>query len=203
MKRMIATLTMCGLILGAGASTAQNVPDTQQYGAFSGPIITKWLEHTGPDRNMLIVDPITFQDKDGTKWHVPKDAIIDGASIPRVFWTFFGPPFVGDYRRASVIHDYFCDTKSKPWEKVHRMFYLAARAGGVSHRKAKSMYAAIRKWGRKWITTVGFDGQVQTVPIPTPRASEKELAALVRWIDSKEPTLDEIDEYVDRDSRKP
>ncbi|TKX30643.1 DUF1353 domain-containing protein [Campylobacter estrildidarum] len=39
---------------------------------------------------------------------VPKGFITDGASIPRIFWSFF-PPYRSEYFSACVIHDYLCE----------------------------------------------------------------------------------------------
>ena len=36
----------------------------------------------------------------------------DGASIPRLFWSFF-PPFKSEYFSACVIHDFLCDEAKK------------------------------------------------------------------------------------------
>ncbi|HDZ5006192.1 TPA: DUF1353 domain-containing protein [Campylobacter jejuni] len=39
---------------------------------------------------------------------VPKGFKTDGASIPRLFWSFF-PPFKSEYFSACVIHDWLCE----------------------------------------------------------------------------------------------
>ncbi|MBK1999948.1 DUF1353 domain-containing protein [Campylobacter sp. 2018MI35] len=39
---------------------------------------------------------------------VPKGFKTDGASIPRIFWSFY-PPFKSEYFSACVIHDYLCE----------------------------------------------------------------------------------------------
>ena len=38
---------------------------------------------------------------------VPKGYLTDGASVPRVFWSFI-PPW-GSYGQAAVLHDYLCE----------------------------------------------------------------------------------------------
>lgn len=38
---------------------------------------------------------------------VPRGFITDGASVPRVFWSFF-PPW-GPYGQAAILHDYLCN----------------------------------------------------------------------------------------------
>ena len=76
--------------------------------------------------------------------------MINGASIPKTLWSVVGPPFVGDYRRASVVHDVACEERSAPHEEVHRMFYHAMRADGVSWRKANIMYQAVKRFRPTW-----------------------------------------------------
>ncbi len=119
-------------------------------GDFHGRVVVQWLEEDGDDREMQLLEGFSFTDDAGKVWLVPEGARINGASIPRLFWNVIGPPFVGDYRRASVIHDHYCDTKTEPWEKVHEMFYEASIAGGVPEARAKVMYAAIYAGGPRW-----------------------------------------------------
>ncbi|MGL1956294.1 MAG: DUF1353 domain-containing protein [Colwellia sp.] len=114
---------------------------------FIGDVVTKWLVFS---RKMQLLKPFLFQDKAGKQWKVKKGAIVDGASIPRLVWSFIGSPFSGKYRRASVIHDVYCQTKSEPHKLVHKMFYQAMRVDKVNYFKAKAMYFAIRIGGPKW-----------------------------------------------------
>jgi hypothetical protein len=102
---------------------------------------------------MRVVEPFGFLNVDQERWPVPVDAKVDGASIPRALWSLTGGPFEGKYRSASVIHDYYCDVRRKPWRAVHRVFYNAMRASGVSERRAKLMYAAVYFAGPHWSDT--------------------------------------------------
>jgi len=115
---------------------------------FIGEVITKWL--SGSRREMQLEEEFNFIDKNSRFWFAPKGAVVDGASIPKIFWLFIGSPFVGKYRRASVIHDVYCKTKSRPHKEVHRMFYEGVRVDGVNIVKAKTMYWAIKLGGPKW-----------------------------------------------------
>lgn len=103
-------------------------------------------------RKMRLNHAITYTDKNETEWTAPANFDINGANIPRIFWTIFGCPFVGRYRRASVIHDYYCHSKDRPHKDVHRMFYEAMLDSGVSRGKAKMIYRTIKWFGPKWKT---------------------------------------------------
>lgn len=124
----------------------RNLPKDKNI--FCGDVVTEWIA-TEP-RLMRLREEFSFIDGKGKKWTAPADSIIDGASIPRICWFIISSPFVGHYRRASVIHDVYCVTKSEPHKEVHKMFYNAMIADGVSKRKAKAMYYAVKVGGPKW-----------------------------------------------------
>ena len=116
-------------------------------GRYLGELIWKPL----PDgRIMELVSSFGFLDERQKRWPVPAGARVDGASIPQVLWSIMGGPFEGKYRDASVIHDYYCDTRLRPWRSVHRVFYNAMRVSGVSASRAKLMYAAVLYGGPRW-----------------------------------------------------
>lgn len=124
----------------------------QEYGFFRGNVQTEWLDPSGDHRRMKLLSDFAYVDPRGTEWNAPAGWIIDGASIPQLFWTLVGSPFDGAYRRASVIHDVACDRKSRPWKDVHRTFYYAMRAEGLEPGKAKLMYGVVYALGPRWRT---------------------------------------------------
>lgn len=131
---------------------------------FIGEVETRWLRNGGADRDMELLSDFSFVDARGVRWDAPKGWKINGASIPPQLWSAVGSPFVGDYRRASVVHDVQCDLRERPHKEVHRMFYDAMICDGVAPFRARYMYQAVRlfgpKWGPGWMrTTVPFFGQ--------------------------------------------
>ncbi len=116
--------------------------------SFIGDVQVLWLANE--PRKMRLTEAFQFKDENGVEWNAPIGSIIDGASIPKTFWRVIGSPFVGRYRRASVIHDVYCVTKSRPHKQVHKMFYEAMRIDGVGYFKAKAMYLAVKVGGPKW-----------------------------------------------------
>ena len=137
---------------------------------FEGTIQTEWLVHEGPDRIMLLLSDFAFVDDQGKRWLSPKGSKVDGASIPPQLWSaIVGTPLVGDYRRASVLHDVACQQKIEPHKAVHRMFYDAMIADGVDELHAQVMYTAVRSFGPKWKT--GSAGMLAgEAVLATPRA---------------------------------
>lgn len=79
---------------------------------------------------------------------VPKGHITDFASIPRLFWRIL-PPW-GKYGKASVIHDYLCDTRMRSSKETHRIFYEAMGVLGVKRWKKEVMYRAVKWFGPKF-----------------------------------------------------
>lgn len=75
---------------------------------FVGDVVTRWLRHDGEDRLMELRENFTFIESPHYIWTAPAGFIFDGTTIPRALWTVFGDPFIGDYRRAAVIHDLLC-----------------------------------------------------------------------------------------------
>lgn len=130
------------------------------------------LEWLGDGRSMRLTSPFAFIQAGGTPWPVPAGSVVDGASIPRVFWSLIGGPFEGRYRDASIVHDHFCVTRDRPWPQTHRVFYDAMICSGVAPLKAKVMYYAVYRFGPRW--TLGpsavADGFPTTAPMSGPNA---------------------------------
>jgi Protein of unknown function (DUF1353) len=114
---------------------------------FLGDLIVK-IRRDG--ENLELMQPFAFEDNEKRVWRVPKGTIVNGASIPRSLWTIAGSPLTGKYREASVIHDYFCENKRRPWEQTHEVFYDAMIANGVGETKAKLFYLAVYRFGPRW-----------------------------------------------------
>jgi len=122
----------------------KNVSDCKPE--FRGLVKTEWM----PKRRMLLLSAVMFTDKNCITWIAKQGSIIDGASIPKLFWRIIGSPFVGQFRRASVIHDVYCESKSRPHKDVHQVFYEMMLCDNVPLWKSKFMYWAVKSFGPKW-----------------------------------------------------
>ena len=173
---------------------------TGGFGAFKGSVAVRWLDDEGDSRKMQLLEPFNYTDASGGEWNVPKGWKVDGASIPPALWSVIGSPYTGPYRRASVIHDYYCDVKTRGWRATHRMFYEAMRAGGVPEVQAKTMFRAVYEFGPRWVTLKGSgleEGQTFTAPY-TPAYTAHDPAELDVWIVRDDPSIDQIEERVDK-----
>jgi len=127
-------------------------------GRYEGRAVVELLDD---GRLVRLRQPIAYIDPHEVRWDVPKGAEVDGASIPRVLWTFIGGPFEGKYRKASIIHDWYCDIRSRPWRQVHRMFFDAMIASSVPMALAKPMYAGVYFGGPRWSETVVHNVEIR------------------------------------------
>jgi len=121
------------------------------YGYFEGEVISKWLKNKGKDRDMELKAVFSYIDPDNKQWTAKIGDVVNGASIPPLLWGgLLGSPFVGDYRRATVLHDVACDKQTEPSAAVHRMFYHAMLCDGVRQAKAYKIYKAVDWFGPDW-----------------------------------------------------
>jgi hypothetical protein len=118
-----------------------------EWGVFVGDVVAKWSDN---GRDMTLVEPFAYVDPRALRWDAPAGAVVNGASIPRAFWSLIGGPFEGTFRSASVVHDVACEAREREWQAVHRMFYESCRCGGVAVVKAKTMYYAVWHFGPRW-----------------------------------------------------
>lgn len=137
-------------VAAPSARRAENAIEVAiDLGHFTGlPPQTEWLDD---GRSMRLKHIFGYVSANGREWNVPINTVMDGASIPRVFWSLIGGPFEGLYRNACIIHDYYCDIRTQPWIDVHRMFYYAMLCSGVSSLKARIMYYAVYRFGPRWV----------------------------------------------------
>ena len=135
----------CGL-LGMTTGFTVAVPAVQK-GQYRGRVLTEWLQN---GRDMRLQEPFEFIEHGGRRWPVPGGIVVDGASIPKVFWSIIGGPFEGPYRAASVIHDHYCDRRVRTARDVHRMFHIAMITSGVGAQRAWLMYQAVDTFGPTW-----------------------------------------------------
>jgi len=114
---------------------------------FNALVQAEWL----PDgRSMRLLNDITYCDKYGIEWGAYRGDVVDGASIPKIAWSLVGSPFGGKYRRASVIHDVYCVSKTREHQRVHAVFNEMMGVDGVPKFRQWEMYSAVRLLGPKW-----------------------------------------------------
>ncbi|WP_323801519.1 DUF1353 domain-containing protein [Parasphingorhabdus sp.] len=149
------------------------------WGRFEGDVRGVWVE-AEPRPKFKLTDDFIYHDPSNMQWTAPSGAIVDGASIPRLFWSVIGNPFGGRYWKASVIHDHYCDAKTRSDKATHRSFYYAMLADGVPVAKADLMYWAVRTFGPAWktVTRVVVKRDCSSGTCKDVRVNEKQTLAL-------------------------
>jgi len=142
-------MRMSPIIFSAALVLSAPVAAEEYFGVFPDALEGTFLV-VDPRPQFKLKKEFLFKDPNGLAWNVPSDEVVDGASIPQIFWSFIGGPFDGKYINASVIHDYYCRTKSRTAHDTHRNFYYGMRAVGVSDWQAKAMYWAVSAFGPSW-----------------------------------------------------
>jgi len=124
---------------------------------FSGYPETKWVSNhqfeddgdRNPNQDMTLLKEFYFIDKEDKKWTVPEGSYLNGATIPRALWSRIGSPFVGKYRRASVVHDYFVGEGPNPDVEIvirkdaDKMFYEACLFDNCSKSFAAVLFVGV------------------------------------------------------------
>ncbi len=157
------------------------------WGFFSGEIDSRW-EDDGI--TMVLLTELRYTDPYGVVWTAPAGSRVDGASIPRAFWSIIGGPFEGKYRKASVLHDVAYDEQRHSPEEVDLMFYNAMRASGVGIVMAKTMYYSLLRHGRHWKHKQA--GAVDSDPRRSTEVQPREVNEIQQWIRQNDPDLEQI-----------
>jgi hypothetical protein len=134
-------------------------------GRYEGRVVVEMLDE---GRVVSLVEALAYVDRLNQRWDVPSGARVDGASIPQALWSILGGPFEGKYRNASIIHDWFCDRRTRPWQRVHEIFYEAMLTSGVSELKARILYTGVRFGGPRWSLTAVSNNNLPDANVPPP-----------------------------------
>lgn len=176
-----------------GAVLLAHLDPAAAQGKFTGELVGL-LEDNG--RDITLTKTFGYVDSKGQAWDVPAGAKTDGASVPSVFWQLYAP-FTGKWRKAAVIHDYYCVVQTRSWQETHGVFYEAMLAAGVEKGTATVMWAAVYNFGPRWGTGVKKRALPATV-----EEQKQFLSDLQRWVETTEPSREQIAKAID-DGRVP
>ena len=179
-------------ILLAAFCVQTNAEGGQYFGEFSGEPKLEVKTNPNGRPTFLLLEDFFFTDPNGLVWETPKGWEVDGASIPQFAWSIVGGPLSGRYLHASIIHDRYCDTKSRTAHDTHRNFYYGMLANGVPKTTANVMYFAVRTLGPSWkivkrAVSFGFAGtteyRLEAVQVKVPNVSTEEAMRLIDELD--------------------
>jgi hypothetical protein len=144
---LLSRRTFVGASFAQLAMTSRTVRAAANSGFFNGRVVAEWL---ADGRTMQLVEPFEYVGPDARSWRVPSGATVDGASIPQFFWSLIGGPFEGLYRAPSVVHDFYCDVRTRRSSEVHQAFHDAMLCAGVEPSQAWLMHQAVLRFGPYW-----------------------------------------------------
>jgi hypothetical protein len=102
-------------------------------------------------RHVYTKSDLFYVDKNGLEWFVPRNYKTDGKSVPAVFWVVVGTPLAPDTLPAAVVHDYFCEYKTRPSKRVHEVWgEMLEDLPNVGWFRRKTMNWAVRWFGPRW-----------------------------------------------------
>ncbi len=195
------------LLLAITAACLCSVALSADQAGFSGKVVVELLDGIEFAHKLRLLDDFAFTDAGGKVWLARKGGILDGESVPRELYSLGGLPYLAEYRKAAVVHDYFCRVKTEPWRQVHRTFYHASVVEGVSETQAKALYAVVYAGGWRWEPNGSSCYRSCHAAVASlawkPAAIPAEVQPVLQWIAQNGPTLDEIDARLDAVIRKP
>lgn len=198
MKEIAAIVVLC--CAGMGGVLAADA-------AFSGRVAVELVEDIAHDHRLRLLEDFSFRDGDGRLWVARKGGIVDGMPAQAVDSSWVQLPYAGKLRKASVVHDYFVSLKTEPWREVHRMYFAANLAEGVSTPEAKILhmlvYAGDWRWEPRGSSCYRSCHSAATMLAWRPVTEIEALRPLVDWIWASSPSLDEIEQRTDALIRKP
>lgn len=141
-----------------------NVADRARGNMITGEVVLmpEGCEDSTP-RLCRLGAPLRFEQTENLVWQSDvwtsdelQSGTTDGASIPAWAQPIIGKPFDRSYLKAAILHDHYCYAENhvRSWQSVHKMFYDALIASGVSKLKARTMYYAVYLGGARWTKLV-------------------------------------------------
>lgn len=122
------------------------------WGIWLAPVEVLVTGSSPRDRRVVLREPLSWENPDGTTITVPDGWVSDGATLPQSTWWLLGGRLSLDWIRAAMVHDYLCaeqtlvpsNTVASEW------FYRGLRADGMGYNRARLAYHATRIYGPQW-----------------------------------------------------
>ena len=196
---LVIALGTAGWCIGALSNSAAG---------YSGRLAVELVDEIAFVHKLRLLEDFAFQDSHGKLWIARKGGIVDDEAVPRALLRLSGLPFAAEYRKAAVMHAYFCRSRNEPWKQVHRALFDASVAEGLSEREAKALYAVVYAGGWRWETRASSSCYRSCHAASEslawkPEASAAEIEPVLQWIAQDEPDLDAIDLRVDQAVKRP
>lgn len=112
---------------------------------FGGPLR---LEYAGDGVHWILLEDLVYTNSDGEVFIAHAGEWIDGASIPKIFWSLVGSPMTGRYVPAAVIHDALYKTIGMLKGRADNVLYEAMLELNEDRAIADIIYKAVQLGGQ-------------------------------------------------------
>jgi len=189
-------LLLAALVAGVCALAQADTPPQ-----FGGRLVLEMVDDVELDHKLRLMEDFTFRDAQGKLWLAPKHGVIDGTSLPRALRAVAELPPETEFRKASVIHDYYTRARQDSWRDVRRMLYSASLQEGLGPAEAKLLYAVVYAGGWRWEPRTSSCYRschaAAAMLAWQPDVTQAELQPVVDWLRNTDPSLAEIERRVD------
>ena len=196
--------TLLLLLLAAWLCSSANSAGPAQ---FQGKVVLEVLEDVELDHKLRVLEDFAFRDAHGKLWLVPRDGVIDGTSLPRALRSAPGLPPETEFRKASVVHDYYSRSRQETWREVRRMLYGASLHEGLGPAEANLLYATVYagawRWEPRTSSCYRSCHAAATMLAWQPDVSQAELQPVIDWLNGTDASLEEIEQRVDAVTPRP
>lgn len=190
------------IVLVAFCAKDARFADGEEFvsGTFEGRVVLERLDAPFFP-TMRLKEELLFRQTGGGTWVVPANAIVDGRSMPKLFFSLIGHPFESGFLKTAITYDYAVKAKVRRWTDAQRMFVEGVVVEGVATIEAKAMYMLLHATGSRWAVrwTSGCYGRCHAADSELewrPRVDDEQVIALVRWVRQEDPSLEDIDRRV-------
>ena len=174
---------------------------------FEGRLVLEVLDDIELDHKLRVLEDFSFRDEHGRVWLAPAGAVIDGTSLPRTLRSIAELPPEAEFRKASVVHDYYSRARQESWREVRRMLYGASLHEGLGPAEAKLVYAAAYAGGWRWEPRTSSCYRschaAASMLVWQPDLNQAEFQPVVDWLRGADPSLEEIEQRVDAITPRP
>jgi hypothetical protein len=173
---------------------------------YSWPVISYRPDNSG--YRFLVQDFELEMPEHGITAKVPNTyQEFNGASVPRPFWRLIGHPYMKEFERAALVHDYLYDNprarEHDHWGALQRdrkgidlLFWRMLRKDGVARARANAMYWAVRTYSGKYFSPKGR-ARVRIALQEDESALAKQIEKGIREVLAGEPVpeLEELEHF--------
>lgn len=131
----------------------QSMASRTQWGAWLNPVEVRVTGTSPADRRVILREPLSWENPDGSTITVPEGWTSDGATLPPATWWLLGGKLALDWIRSAIVHDFACVSGLLLLPSntaASDLFYRGLRADSMGFNRARLAYHTTRTFGPQW-----------------------------------------------------